>query len=102
MIVCLDDVHDLYDIGVVDHLKYLYLSADCLLSLWVANLHLLVGLYGDLSVLRLEDGYTNGCVCALSDHLAHHVIILELHCKVRRITEQLGIFFEATRKWQTC
>lgn len=100
MIVGLNNVHDFYNIGVVDHLQDLYLSSHCLLSLWVADLHLFIGLYRDLSVLRLEDGHSNRCVCALADHLAHHVILLELHSQVRGIREKLSIFFETTGKGQ--
>ena len=101
VVVGLNNVHDLYDIGVVDHLKDLYLSAHGLLPLRVADLHLLVCLYRDLLVLRLEDGHPHRCVSALADHLAHHVVLLELHGQVRGIREQRGVLLEAAGKRQS-
>lgn len=98
MIVCLNNIDDLYNVRMGDHLKDFYLPTNCLLSLRVADLHLLVCLYCYLLVLGLEDGHTNRCVCALTDHLAHHVILLELHGQVRRVGEHLAIFFEAAGK----
>lgn len=100
MIVCLNNVYDLYDIGVGDHLQDLYLPSNCLLPLRVADLHLLVCLNSDLLVLRLENGHPHRCVCALADHLAHHVVLLELHGQVGGVAERLAVFLEAAGEGQ--
>lgn len=51
-----------------------------------------------LFFLGFEDGLANRCICALTDHLAHHVILFELHGQVREVGEQLAALFEAAGK----
>jgi hypothetical protein len=57
VVVGLHHVVNAYDVGVIDHLQDLDLATDCPLSLRVADLHLLVGLYCDFSVLRTKNSH---------------------------------------------
>ena len=95
VIVCLNNVNDFYNIWVGDHLQDLYLPSHGLLPLRVADLYLFVCLNSDFLVLGLEDGYPNRRVCAFADHLAHHVVLLELHGQVRGVGKRLAVFLEA-------
>lgn len=89
VVVGLDDIEDLHDVGVVKILKDFDLSSYCLLSWDFFDLSLLICLDSDLLVLRLEDGHSHQCVCSFSDHLSNHIILLELGGQVARVLHQM-------------
>lgn len=100
VVVGLNHVHDLHDVGVVHHLQDLYFPAHRLLALLVLDLHLLVGLYRDLAALRLVDRHSHRCIRALADHLAHHVVLLELERQVDLLSQPRDVLLLAKGRWQ--
>lgn len=89
MVVGLDDIEDLHNVGVVKILKDFDLSSYCLLSWDFFDLSLLVCLDGDLLVLRFVDGHSHQCVCSFSDYLSDHIILFELGGQVARVLHHL-------------
>jgi hypothetical protein len=91
-------IKQLHDVGVVQTLQDADFPPNSPLSRRLLDLHLFVGFYGDLSIVRSKDCYSYQCICPLSNHLSHQVILLKFQCQVHPFLPQMCLVLFIRRR----